>query len=169
MLIQIVQTDIQKKAECDTRDPERLKEIIRSKQHAASQEQRKALQMELKQTEQRLTELDRLIPSTYEDKALGRIPESLCIQLMNQYETERQNKLALRAELSAKLEESQQANNGAEDWISTMREYDSPETLDRATLLRLIDRIEVGERRVVDGDQQREIRIRYKFVGDIKV
>ena len=96
--------------------------------------------------EKRLTELDKLIPSIYEDKALGRIPETVCIQLMKQYEDERREKLDQKAELSAKLE-----------------------ALDRPTLLRLIDRIEIGERRVVDGRDERDIRIFYKFVGLIEV
>ena len=34
-------------------------------------------------------------------------------------------------------------------------------------LLKLIDRVEIGEVRAVDGKKEREIRIHYKFVGYI--
>ena len=169
ILIQLVLADIRLKAQYAQHDPERLKEIIRQKQNAASEEQRRAQQIQLRALEKRLTELDKLIPSIYEDKALGRIPETVCIQLMKQYEDERREKLDQKAELSAKLEVSQQADSSTENWISMMQDYSKLEALDRPTLLRLIDRIEIGERRVVDGRDERDIRIFYKFVGVIEV
>ncbi|MFR4559879.1 MAG: hypothetical protein ACLT5P_00770 [Flavonifractor plautii] len=36
----------------------------------------------------RLPELDRLVQSAYEDKIMGRVPENLCVQLLNGYEVE---------------------------------------------------------------------------------
>ena len=168
-LIQLVLTDIRLKASCAKQDPERLKEILRQKRNAASEEQRKAQEAQLKGLERRLAELDRLIPSTYEDKALGRIPEAVCIQSMKQYEAERQEKLAQKAELTAKLEICQQAEDSAEDWVAMMQDYSKLESLDRPTLLRLIDRIEIGERRKVNGQDERDIRIYYKFAGMVEV
>jgi hypothetical protein len=37
--------------------------------------------------------------------------------------------------------------------------------LDRETLEALIDKIEIGEREVVDGERRQDVRIYYKFVG----
>ena len=37
----------------------------------------------------RLPELDRLVQSAYEDKVMGRVPENLCVLLLNGYEVER--------------------------------------------------------------------------------
>lgn len=45
ILIQLVLADIRLKAQYAQHDPERLKEIIRQKQNAASEEQRKAQQV----------------------------------------------------------------------------------------------------------------------------
>ena len=42
------------------------------------------------------------------------------------------------------------------------------DTLDRPTLLRLISRIDVSERRVENGQQVRDIKIHYNFVGYIE-
>jgi hypothetical protein len=50
-----------------------------------------------------------------------------------------------------------------------MQDYSKLETLDRPTLLRLIDRIEIGERRKVNGKDERDIRIYYKFAGMVEV
>lgn len=169
VLVKLVLTDIRTKASCAKRDPERLMMLIRDRQHAVGEEQHKAAQAQLTGLEKRLTELDRLIPSTYEDKVLGRIPETVCFQLMQQFEAERQEKLARRAELSAKLEQSQQADSDVNDWVSVMQDCSCLDVLDRSTLLRLIDRIEIGERREVDGKQERDIRIFYKFAGVVEV
>ncbi len=38
---------------------------------------------------ERLPELDRLVQSAYGDKVMGRVPENLCVQLLNGYEVER--------------------------------------------------------------------------------
>lgn len=54
-----------------------------------------------------------------------------------------------------------------QEWVSLIRQYRNLESLDRETLLRLIDKIEIGEQRIVDGLKEREIRIYYKFVGHI--
>ena len=55
-------------------------------------ERTRTLQAELNAIGKRLPELDKLIQSAYEDKVLGRIPESVCVNLLNQYEAERREK-----------------------------------------------------------------------------
>ncbi len=42
------------------------------------------------------------------------------------------------------------------------------EQLDRPTLLRLVKKIEVGEKKVEDGRTFRDIKIHYNFVGYIE-
>ncbi len=78
-------------------------------------------------------------------------------------------KLSQRSELIAKLEALEKADSGADEWIDMIRDYTKLEMLDRPTLLRLINRIEVGERKTVDGRDEREIKIYYNFVGFIEV
>ena len=64
----------------------------------------------------RLPELDRLVQSAYEDKVMGRVPENLCVQLLNGYEVER----------------------AAKQWLNMMQDYAQLEEVDRPTLVRLI-------------------------------
>ena len=118
--------------------------------------------------EKRLAELSRLTQSIYEDKVMGRIPEAVCVQLMNQYEAERAEKLEQRAHLSGELEAYQQETDDVQQWMKLIREYAKLEELDRPTLLRLIKRIDIGERKVEDGCEVRDIRIHYNFVGYIE-
>ena len=105
--------------------------------------------------------------STYEDKVKGLIPEAVCIELLNKYQTERTEKAAQLRELEQQIEDSQTVQNDVQEWVSLIRQYRNLENLDRETLLRLIDKIEIGEQRIVDGLKEREIRIYYKFVGYI--
>ena len=50
-----------------------------------------------------------------------------------------------------------------------MRDYSQLDELDRPTLLRLVKRIEVGEKYEVNGETHRDIKIYYNFVGHIEL
>jgi len=50
-----------------------------------------------------------------------------------------------------------------------IQDYSKLHTLDRPTLLKLIQKIEVSERKVVNGQEEREIRFYYNFVGFVEV
>ena len=49
-----------------------------------------------------------------------------------------------------------------------MQDYSQLEELNRPTLMRLIQKIEVGEKYIVDGHEERDINIYYNFVGFIE-
>ena len=168
VLIEIVLTDIRAKAELAKRDPGSLIERIQAQRRAATAGEIKRAQATLTVVEKRLAELSRLTQAIYEDKVMGRIPEAVCVQLMNQYEAERAEKLEQRAHLSGELEAYQQETDDVQQWMKLIREYAKLEELDRPTLLRLIKRIDIGERKVEDGCEVRDIRIHYNFVGYIE-
>ncbi len=165
----IVLLDIRLKAMWAQNNPEGLKEKIRKQKNSANIEQLRSLQGTLTATEKRLTELEKLVQSVYEDKVKGTIPEAFCVQLMQKYENERVEKLALKADLAAKIDDMKQSECGTDEWIALIQDYSKLETLDRPTLLKLIQKIEVGERKTVDGQDEREIKIYYHFVGFVEV
>ena len=70
--------------------------------------------------------------------------------------------------MSGELEAYQQEADDVQQWMKLIREYTKLEELDRPTLLRLIKRIDIGERKVEDGREVRDIRIHYNFVGYIE-
>ena len=168
VLIEVVLTDIRAKAELAKRDPDSLIERIQAQRKAATAGEIKRAQATLTAVEKRLAELSRLTQAIYEDKVMGRIPETVCVQLMNQYEAERTEKLEQRAHLSGELEAYQQETDDVQQWMKLIREYAKLEELDRPTLLRLIKRIDIGERKVEDGCAVRDIKIHYNFVGYIE-
>ena len=115
----------------------------------------------------RLAELEKLIAAAYEDKVKGAIPEAVCVELLNKYQAERTEKADQLKALEQQMEDTKAVENNVQGWIDLIRQYRSVGTLDRETILRLIDKIEIGAVRIVDGQKERDIRIHYKFVGYI--
>ncbi len=168
VLTEIVLTDIHQKAVMAQHNPEHMRSLILKQKNTALAEQTRTLRTSLTALDKRIAELDKLVVAAYEDKVVGRIPEALCIQFLTRYENERQEKLAERTALTAQLDARQEDEKSVDDWIELIRDFAYLDTLDRPTLLRLIKRIDVSERRVENGQQVRDIKIHYNFVGYIE-
>lgn len=166
MLEELVLSDILDKAEkvC-IREQEVIKQITELKKTQGKETA--AVEKSANTLKKRLSELDRLIQSTYEDKVLGKIPESICVKLISGYQSELEEKSAQLEELEKKLAEQKKVTEEVQEWADIIRQYRDAESLDRDMLLKLIERIEVGEACVVNGQKERQIRICYKFAGDI--
>ena len=166
-LVEVVLDDIRTKAEiADCRETEMVRLMTERMQSQSAQEDA-AAKKAVKAIRKRLAELEKLVQNVYEDKVKGAIPEAVCIELMNKYQTERAEKSEQLQQMERQMEENQTVRNDVQEWVRLIRQYRNLETLDRETLLRLVDKIEVGERRIVDGMKEQEIRIYYKFVGYI--
>ena len=169
MLTKLLLLDIRCKATLAQSSPSALKEKILAQKNTASLEQTKTLRATLAALDKRLTELDKLVVAAYEDKVKGVMPEALCVQLLNRYEAERKDKLEQRTQLTAQLEVHREDEQSANAWLNLMRDYSQLDELDRPTLLRLVKRIEVGEKYEVNGKTHRDIKIYYNFVGHIEL
>lgn len=167
VLEEMVLSDIQARAwEVCVRERETIRYVTEQKQTQGRQEAA-AIEKSAKTLKKRLAELERLIQSVYEDKVLGKIPEEVCVRLMTGYQSEQAEKSARLKSLEGKLAEYRKVQDDVREWAALMRQYRDADTLDRDMLLKLVDRIEVGEGYTVDGQKERDIRIYYKFVGDI--
>ncbi len=147
---------------------ETLRTQLLAREQDASAERTRTLQAELNAIGKRFPELDKLIQSAYEDKVLGRIPESMCVNLLNQYEAERREKQERYKELTGQLAASRETESSVDAWLDMMQDYAQLEELDRPTLVRLIQKIEISERYPVDDHEERDIHIYYNFVGYIE-
>lgn len=167
VLEELVLSDIQAHAwEVCMKEKEVIRRMTEQKQ-TQDRQQNTAMEKSAKALRKRLAELERLIQSAYEDKVLGKIPEDICIRLMAGYQSEQGEKRAQLESVEKKLEEYRKVQEDVREWAALIRNYRDADILDRDMLLRLVDRIEVGETRMVDGEKEREVRICYKFVGDI--
>lgn len=166
-LSKVVLADIRMKAELVDIDEKAVVEKITEKLQSHSSQETAAIKKTAKALTKRLAELEKLIAATYEDKVKGTIPEAVCVELLNKYQAERTEKADQLRNLEQQLEDTHAVENDVQAWADLIRQYRSLETLDRETILRLIDKIEIGAVRIVDGQKERDIRIHYKFVGYI--
>ena len=169
VLTQIVLADIRCKAIWAQNGRDKLREKILAQKESAGREKARTLQAELSAIDRRLPELDRLVQSAYEDKVLGKIPENLCVQLLNGYEAERKAKQERKRELTEQLAASRENEQSIDAWLDMVQNYYDLQELDRPTLMRLIQKIEISEKYTVDDHEERDIHIYYSFVGYIEV
>jgi hypothetical protein len=166
-LSEIVRADIRQKAAMVESDEQELLERVGSRKAAESQKELAALNAAKRAAENRRAELERLIQSLYEDKVKGGISGDVCARLINGYETERREKASEVQTLTVQIENFQAEQANTREWVKVIREFRDIEALDRDILLKLISKIEVGEREIIGNQKQREIHIHYKFVGYI--
>ena len=118
---------------------------------------KKELQIKRKRTE----ELSRLMQLAYEDRLKGKMPEDICISFIQKY-SEEQKKLETEiAEKEAKLTETENTIQSADEFIRNIKKYLEAPELTREMCYELIDRIIVGGHPKHTG-KEREIDIVYK-------
>jgi len=66
------------------------------------------------------------------------------------------------------LAEVEQAAVAVRKWTAGIRKYLDLQEIDRAVIDELIDHIEVGERRRVNGRLEQDIKVVYRFVGSVE-
>lgn len=161
ILEEIILTDIQSKVKTVITDEAAVRQQFLERNSRLTQEKVKSAQNELKKKSKRLAELDGLIESAYEDKVKGKMPEDICIKLMNRY-TEEQKALTEEIQtLNESLAESNRANADVDEFIGKIKRYLNITELTREMCLELIDRIIIGAA-PKNKNESRNIQIVYK-------
>lgn len=83
----------------------------------------------------RLNELETLIPSIYEDKVLGKIPEDVCVKLLDKYQAEQKTLSAETSKLEEKLNAVRQGEHDVEEFIKRLKKYTDVSELTREMCL----------------------------------
>lgn len=115
----------------------------------------------LSDSKHRLDELSALIPKIYEDKVLGKVPEDVCIDLLQKYTAEQKELNAVVADLESRQQESRKDEEDVEKFVARLKKYAGAEELTREICLELIEYIVVDE---YAADRPRQIEIYYKFL-----
>lgn len=166
-LNEIVLREIRSKAELAVIDEQAArKEFLRRKAQYLTR-QTSADDKAKKLKEKRIKELSELISSIYEDRVMKRIPEGICIELLQKYQNE---KTALQDEISEyenRETEKQKAMLDVDEFIRRIKKYADLTELDRSTAMELIEYITV-DRIPPDKSIPREIHIYYKLLDKPK-
>ena len=167
VLEELVLTDIREKARFVECDGERLAEQISRMKEKESRSRVISYEQELKAAAARMAELERLMQNLYEDKCTGTIPQTVFQTLMRKYETERAEKAAAIPELEQKVRAQLENRQDANRWMEVIRRYTEITALDESILFELVDRIEVGEARKVNGQRICDVKVVYRYVGSV--
>ncbi len=157
----IVLSDIRSMAALVVENENSARQQFLSKKEKINSHQLAEEQRQLRENRFRLSELETLIPSIYEDKVLGKIPEDVCVNLLEKYRTE-QRELSEKVEnLETRLNSAKQDENDVDEFIRRLKKYTDVQELTREMCLELIEYITVDE---YAADRPRDIHIYYKLL-----
>lgn len=166
-LYEAVLADIQYRAKCALEDDEKMISDIISSLNTNAADNSKNAEKELRKAKKRLTELDGLFSSLYEDKVSGDISERNYKQLSAKYEAEQITLEGQIAELEEKIRNSKAAVENVDSFVELIKDFSLITELNSSILNTLIEKIVVHEAEVTDGEKTQKIEIYYKFVGRI--
>lgn len=127
---------------------------------------KKKQSIELKKTEKRKIEVDRLFTKMYEDWSAQRITEYNFNMLSQKYQLEQMELNDKINKLKEDLAIEQENTVNAEKWIELIKQYTHPTELDAELLNALIEKIVVHEAvKHETGLREQEIEIYYRFIG----
>ena len=145
------------------------KEFIRTVEEAQAAQYSTGIAQKKKRLEEaqkRADELERLLCQIYEDKILGRLPESRFAVLDERYASEQEKLSEEIAALEAEVSSYEQSQRSSQRFIALVDKYQSFDTLTTTMLNEFIEKILVHERdRKGSQDTTQEIEIYFNFVG----
>lgn len=121
----------------------------------------KSTKKELQAKRKRMEELSSLMQVAYEDRVRGKMPEDICIGFIQKYSDEQKKLETEIAEIEAKLTETENTIQSADEFIRNIKKYLEAPELSREMCYELIDRIIIGGSPNTTG-KEREIDIVYK-------
>ena len=119
----LVLADIREKARYASCDRDKLMEQIIRLKAKESHSRLAALEREWKASTLRLTELERLMQSLYEDKCNGTVPQTVFQTLMKKYEAEHAEKAAALPDLESKVKAQRENTQEAGRWSDIISSY----------------------------------------------
>ena len=134
---------------------------------STSNKKNERLRNEIVSIENRLKELEAKFDRLYDDRLEGYISDNKFKDLAMKCETEQDNLNARLAELTAQVDEQEDAELNVDRFVETIHHYAEVKELDREILNRLIDKIVVGDKVKTEFGCTQSIKIYYRFLGDL--
>ena len=163
MLYQAVLSDIQEYAVFAIEDEKRLIDRILRANNEFKSKNISRYEKNIRETKNRIREIDGLLQNLYEDKVSGEVTSDLFKRMTVKYEYERESCTADLQQMETELDESQRVKQDLTGWIARTKECLTIEELTRALVVELIDRIEVSETYDSGGEKTFDLEIFYKF------
>ena len=157
----LILEDIKKRALLVISDEDAARQFFLMQKEQHNSEQYATDTKKLSAANARLAELAKIIPSIYEDKVMGKIPESVCVELLEKYQAEQKSLTDEVERINTKLSAAKQDRQDVEEYIIRLKKYADVPELTREMALELIEYITVDE---YAADHPRDIHIYYKLL-----
>lgn len=139
-----------------------LRSLVFFRVYCLADQNQAEVRKELKRAEKREKELDKLVETAFEEKVSSKIPESVCVRLIEKYTAEQSELKEKITTLSQGLEEVAQVKTDVDEFIRRLRKYCKEPKLTREMCLSLFEKIIIGGKETVTGKPQ-EVYIFYKI------
>ena len=166
-LYNIVLEDIQYHGQMALSSKEDLVEKIAERIDKDKFEERKNAIQKLKDSKDKLNELDKSFEKLYEDRLSESITERN-FNMMNAKLSKKQDEILDEIHsLEEQIKIVTQKQENCEKFIENLSKYAKIKELNRYILNQVIDKIYVYDQEEVDGELKQEVEIHYKFIGKI--
>ncbi len=160
-LEQIVLNDVKDKAAKIVADEAEFRRKYLEHTAALANKNQAEVKKELRKSEKRIADLNKLIESAFEEKVARKIPGSVCVRLIDKYTAEQSELKERVACLTKGLEEAEQAKTNVDEFIRRMKKHLHAPKLTRELCLELFDKLIIGGKETITGKPQ-EVHIYYK-------
>lgn len=166
-LSQIVINEIRAYAQALTLDETSVLDKLKKRLSTDNTNRQKDSLEEISRLRRRIFELEQMTAKLYEDKVAGSINPDTFSVLIQKSEKERLEKIERMNQLQEEINQYEQHNTDLQKWADMIHKYLDLQELDQNIVDELIDHIEIGERTIIDGKRHQDIKIHYRFVGQI--
>ena len=122
---------------------------------------------EKEEAENRITELDKIIQSLYEDKVAGKLSEERYMKMSDNYEAEQKALTERLNYLKAEIEKAKTQYDNINRFMAIVKRYSDFDEITPEILRAFVDKVIIHEKVKVDGRYVHTIEIIYNFVEAI--
>lgn len=162
-LYQAVLASIQEYAVLAAEDEKKLINKILKTNDEFKNKNMQRYEKNIRESKNRIKEIDGLLQNLYEDKISGEVTVALFKRMSKKYGDEQERLITDVEQLEAELNEYKRVEQDLTGWVNRVKECLTIDSLTRAIVVELIDRIEVSETYDMNGEKFLDINISYKF------
>jgi hypothetical protein len=144
---------------------QKLRELSAVQQNETAKSHRR----KIAKNEKRLADLRTLFKKTYEDNAIGKLPDDLFAELTADYENERSELTEQNSKMQAELSAFAEDSENAERFIQLSRRYAEFDELTAQILNEFVDRVVIYPTDKSKPERTRDIEIYLNYVGKFDV
>lgn len=162
-----IKADIDRHAVKAMKDKEKFINNVLLSMNESNAERSEKVKAEIEKLKKRNAELDQMYIRLYEDYSGGKLSEKKFTMMSAHYEQEQDANEEKLSELERRHKEKSAAVTNAEQFTESLAQCAGMKKLTAAVLNTLIEKIEVHNPVMVNGEKEQKLTVYYKFVGQI--